>query len=282
MSRFFNLFSQTISLHGEALRLIRKQKMMWVFLVPFLLFILLAIGGFMSISYMAGIVGDHLESAIQFDEGWVWLTFIINSFLIVFLRILLFIFFGFFSGYIVLLLMSPLFSYISERTEQYLTGHSYPFSAQRLLRETFRGIVVVIRNVIIQGGIFLAVFIFSFIPLLGQIIGGTIGSVFLFTVSAYFYGFSFMDYTIERQNVSISQGARYIHKRKGAAVGLGFIYGLLLFIPFLGMFISSYFAIISTVAGCIYVMKDAESTIGAKRSKEPVTDFTKPQSLVEK
>ncbi|MFW5850712.1 MAG: EI24 domain-containing protein [Bacteroidota bacterium] len=282
MSRFFNQFSQTISLHGEALRVIRRQKMMWVFLVPLLLFILLAIGGFMSISYMAGIAGDYLESAIQFDEGWVWLTFIINSFLIVFLRILLFVFFGFFSGYVVLLLMSPLFSYISERTEQYLSGHSYPFSARRLLHETLRGIVVVIRNILIQGGIFLGVFIFSFIPLLGQIIGGTIGSVFLFLVSAYFYGFSFMDYTIERHNISISKGAQYINKRKGAAVGLGFIYGLLLFIPFLGMFISSYFAIISTVAGCIYVMKDAGNDTASKHTNEPVTDFTNPQSLVEK
>jgi hypothetical protein len=75
---------------------------------------------------------------------------------------------------------------------------------------------------------------------------------------------------------------RYINKRKGAAVGLGFIYGLLLFIPFLGMFISSYCAIISTVAGCIYVMKDSGGEIGITNNEEPVTDFTQPQSFVQK
>lgn len=256
ITRFFSLFFRAFSLHGRAVESIFANKIAWVFFVPVVLFILLGISGFVTISYISGYVADYIESAVHFDGWFAWLSFIINSFLIIFIRILLFVLFGFFSGYIALILLSPLLSYVSEVTEESITGQVKPFTISRLLHEAFRGVLVAMRSFFIQMGIFILIFLFSFFPLIGPLLGGLFGSVLLFFISSYFYGFSFIDYTLERRAMKISEGARYINARKGAATGFGFLYTLILFIPFIGVFLASYFAIISTVAACLYVVEE--------------------------
>lgn len=256
MAGFFTGFITALSFHDKALRVIIDAKIAWVFIIPLVLGIGLGFLGFFTASYFSALLIEHLESYIQFSGWFAWLSWILSSFLKVFFRILFFVIFSFVSGYILIILLSPLLSYISEKVEGFLTGVRKPVTISRIIHEAFRGVLVVLRNFAIQTSIIILVFLCSFVPIIGQVVGGIFGSLFLFFLSAYFYGFSCMDYTLERRNMPIWKGASYISSRKGAAVGLGFFYSVLLLVPIIGGFLASFMIIISTAAACVYIVEE--------------------------
>ena len=55
-------------------------------------------------------------------------------------------------------------------------------------------------------------------------------------------------YTNERHQLSIKQSVKLVRRKKGLAIGLGMVFYMSFFIPFLGGIISSFLAIISLVA----------------------------------
>ena len=52
--------------------------------------------------------------------------------------------------YVVLILLSPLFAYLSERTEEILTGKTYPFEFKQLVKDSIRGAGIATRNLLIE------------------------------------------------------------------------------------------------------------------------------------
>ena len=90
----------------------------------------------------------------------------------------------------------------------------------------------------------------SFVPPLGL---GT--SPILVLVSAYFYGFSFIDYNLERRQYSVSDSVNYMKKNRGIVIGNGIVFAVVLAIPFIGIALSSFVAIISAVAATISLHK---------------------------
>ena len=153
-----------------------------------------------------------------------------------------------FGGYIVLILMSPIYSWLSERTEAALSGKQYPFSWRQLCWEIFRGIGIALRNMVLQFLFSLLFFLCSFIPLIGLLM-----PIALFLTSAYFYGFSFMDYAIERKRYNIKQSIRYVNKNRGVVTGIGCIYALALMIPWLGTMLCCFVSLLAVVASVIAI-----------------------------
>ena len=93
-------------------------------------------------------------------------------------------------------------------------------------------------------------FLLSFIPVIGFFTGIT-----LFIISAYFYGFAFIDYTNERRRLTVKQSVHFIRENKGMAVGNGVVFALAMFIPFCGTTIAGFVAIVSVVAATISTHK---------------------------
>ena len=69
--------------------------------------------------------------------------------------------------------------------------------------------------------------VIGFIPVIGWLIS-FLGN---FVISSYFYGFSFMDYTNERQRLSLKDSIAYISNNKGLAIGIGSVFVFCFFIP---------------------------------------------------
>ncbi|NOZ34364.1 MAG: hypothetical protein GXO80_03580 [Chlorobi bacterium] len=176
--------------------------------------------------------------------------------------VLFFISFTYLGGYLIVIILSPLFSVISEKTEKILThGNSdYPFEIKQFFRDVFRGIGIAIRNVLFETGImiliFTAGFILSFIS--------WIGVIFMFLITSYFYGFSYMDYSNERYKRNIKESVSFMRKYKWVAVVNGSLFALVLFIPYIGVALSAFVAVISVIAGTasmveIKKIEDAET-----------------------
>ncbi|MEN8119844.1 MAG: EI24 domain-containing protein [Bacteroidota bacterium] len=231
--------------YNKAFSFIFKNKLGWTFLVPIALnIILFAVAQnyiIELIDYIKGFVEGW--SLIKDSEFWSGAVSVVAGF---FIEILFFIAFAYLGGYIVLIIMSPLLSYISEKTEKVLSGNDYEFNLGHLIKDTMRGIVMAIRNMFIELGFLILALIVGLIPVIGWF-----GAIFLFFISAYFYGFSFIDYYNERQRLKIKESATLVKKYKGIAISNGGVFALSLLIPFCGSYLALFVAIISVVAATI-------------------------------
>lgn len=252
-----NLFSNLIialSSYGSAIEFIFKNKMKRYFLWPVVLNILFFTTGFHFLGELSDELLISIEHFVDFDSWEFWgsefLSKTVHFLLWIILKILIFLVLAFLGGHVVLILLSPILAIVSEKTEKVLEGNDYPFTFKQLLVDIARGIRISIRNFVFEMLFIVLLFGLSFVPLLG--LGA---SPILILVSAYYYGFSFIDYNLERKKYSVSDSVNYMKKNRGIVMGNGIVFALVLAIPFVGIALSSFAAIISAVAATITLHK---------------------------
>ena len=252
-----NLFSNlilSISSYGSAIDFIVKNKMKRYFLWPVVLNIIFFTVGFHFLGQLSDELLLWMESFIDIDSWKFWGSEFISStvhfFLWLILKILIFLILAFLGGHVVLIIMSPILAIVSEKTERILEGTDYPFTMKQLLVDTLRGVRISIRNFVFEMLFILLLFALSFVPLLGLT-----SSPILIVVSAYYYGFSFIDYNLERKKFTVADSVNYMKKNRGIVIGNGILFALILAIPFIGIALSSFAAIISAVAATIALNK---------------------------
>ncbi|MGE0561580.1 MAG: EI24 domain-containing protein [Flavobacteriales bacterium] len=254
MGKFFKDFGIGLSAYGKALEIIFSKGLWWFFIFPVILNVLFFFGGFALIDWLTEYTTGWAYNLVNDENATYWgveyVQGILSGFIWLVFKILFFFVFAYLGGYIVIIFMAPVFSILSEKTEKILTGKKYPFDADQLMRDIVRGVLIAFRNLFIELVFILAVFMLSFIPVVGQL-----GAIFLFFVSSYFYGFSFMDYTVERQRYSIAQSVDFIRKNKGIAVANGVLFSVFMLIPFCGYTLAGFVSIISVVAATISTHK---------------------------
>lgn len=251
--KLFKDFGLGLSAYGKAFELIFSKGLWWFFVFPILLNVLFFFGGYKVIDFLTDSVTDWLYNIVKGDANYWGASYVqgaLSGFIWLVFKVLFFFVFAYFGGYLVIIFMSPVFSILSEKTEQILTGKKYPFDADQLMRDIVRGVLIALRNLFIEVLFIVVVFVLSFIPIVGQL-----GAIFLFFVSSYFYGFSFMDYTIERQRYSIAQSIEFVRKNKGVAIANGVLFSLFMLIPFCGVTLAGFISIISVVAATISTHK---------------------------
>jgi len=222
----------------KAFEVIRTAKLNWVFLTPIVVFLILFVLGFSLTNTIYEKVIVWIEAGL---ESWVeaggFLSTIFSATAVltwIIIKISLFILFAIFSGYITLIVLAPLLTYVSEKIDESVSGKKYPFNLTKFFRDLFRAIYIALRNGMMQA-LFTILFIFiGFIPGLNII---AIPGIFI--ISAYYYGFSFIDYSFERSGLTINQGIQEVKRLKFVAFTLGSIFLLMNMIPWIGMFVST-------------------------------------------
>lgn len=162
------------------------------------------------------------------------------------------------SKYLILALMSPVMAFLSERTEEILTGKSYPFNLQLFVKDVFRGMAIAIRNLFVElalGWALLAIHLMCtlmFPP--SALILSPLVPLLSFALGAYFYGFSTIDYVLERRRLTMGQSIRRIRSMKGVAIGNGALFQVLFYVPFVGVSIAT----ITCTVGAVLAIRDKE------------------------
>ena len=164
--------------------------------------------------------------------------------------LLMFFYFSLFK-YIWLIIGSPVFAYLSEKTEALLEGTEYPFSWPQLLKDMLRGIKLALRNALWQTVYTVSILILSFIPVIGWVT--PVVSMF---VECYYYGFSMLDYSCERHKLSPSQSVAFISNRKGLAIGNGLVFYLMHLIPVAGWVLAPAYAVVAATISLYYQEKE--------------------------
>jgi CysZ protein len=238
----------------NAIKFIFGNKLSWFFLFPLIISIALLLSGlhfsgelsnsdFEWINNKLDIEGNTADTNYFYEKlikGVIWVIF----------KIAFFFVFAYTGGYIVVILLSPVLAWLSEKTEEVLCGTKYTFSLRQFLYDIVRGIRLALRNLVIELTLIIMVFMLGLLPGIGWL-SSMLGLVVLFFISAYFYGFGFIDYYIERKKLNIKQSLQFIRKHKGLAIGNGFLFALVLLFPIVGALISPFLAIISVVASVI-------------------------------
>ncbi|WP_127128836.1 EI24 domain-containing protein [Pseudoflavitalea rhizosphaerae] len=226
-----------------------SQNRLWKWiLIPGFIYLVLFVVGF----YFFWISSDNavtwLSHRIGIDR---WLhnqsSGILSFFFLmgeIMIRLLLLSFYFSLFKYIFLILGSPVFAYLSEKTDAILNGKDFPFSWPQVLRDMGRGIKLALRNMLWQTVYMVCLLILSFIPVVGWIV-----PVFALFVECYYYGFSMLDYSCERHKLSASQSIEFIGKHKGLAIGNGIVFYLMHLVLFVGwVFAPAYAVVAATIS----------------------------------
>jgi CysZ protein len=252
----FNQIKIGLKGYYTAFNMIFQRAYLKYLLFPLLLNIIIFWLGADLVFDLADKAQIYFSDWINIKEGDFWGASYIAEALSGFMKFLIYmaflIVFVYVGGYIIVIILSPVFAILSEKVEKDIADDKveYPFETKQFLKDILRGIVIAVRNLTIETSIMILIFFVSFIPVLGWF-----GSFIMFFVSAYFFGFSYMDYTNERQKRNIGESVQFIRKYKWVAITNGGLFSVSLVIPYCGIALSAFVAIISVMAATASVIE---------------------------
>jgi CysZ protein len=142
--------------------------------------------------------------------------------------------------YVWLILGSPIFAYLSEKTASITEGKEFNFNFQQFIKDIFRGIKIALRNCLWQSVYMISIIILSLIPVVGWLT-----PLLALLVECYYYGFSMLDYSFERKKITVAESIYFIGNHKGIAIGNGLMFYLMQVIPVLGWMLAPAYAVVS-------------------------------------
>ncbi|GAA0874634.1 hypothetical protein GCM10009118_10420 [Wandonia haliotis] len=219
MKRFFRHLFLGYKSYGSAIQMVIDHRLYIYFLIPCILMI--------GIHYLGVWVVNQQQSpaidTVRTMNDMVWYAISQHSLDIVGTVV------SKSSKYLVVILLSPLFAFVSERIEEILTANRYPFNFKQTVKDVKRGVRIALRNVMWE-----YFFLIVVIGLTSFLDGGIKTALFFslpLLIGFYYYGFSFLDYINERRRLNIEQSIYFIRKHRGVAMAIGSIYSLLFLLP---------------------------------------------------
>lgn len=214
---------------SDSFRIIREARLRKFYFLPGVISICL----FILFIALGNLVTDNItlliEKALNIGKYHSIILLIIKA--LVWVCTVLFYFLVYKS--ILIIILSPILGYVSERVETHLTGKKFDFGIKKNIVFLGRGVNIAFKSFIKQ------IIATILIMLLGFIFPINLSIPFLvFLVQAYFTGFSFMDYTLERHELSSTESLKFLRSKKVYATLSGVIFTLLFFIPFIGPFLA--------------------------------------------
>lgn len=243
--------------YPEALSFITKNKLWWMFLVPAIFNVALIYFGFSAVNDVAEWAVNQIKSLIDFDGFSEQTTGFVEGFLEVTLwlvfKLMFFFLYAYIGGYVLILFLSPFLSWFSEIVERKNGGVLPKFSLADFFYNIFRGVVIALRSFGLQTLLSIVILALGLIPILNFAV-----PFLLLFVSAFFYGFAFVDYFLERRIKKINDSVAYIRNHKILTIALGLPFVFVLAIPYIGSFLAGFVTIIATVAATLSFMDEEQ------------------------
>lgn len=233
-----------IQSYNEAHHFIRKHRLWKWIIIPGILYSLLFLVGMYffwqssndAVTWLSNRIG--LENWLQKQQNELLSFLFVMAGLI--LRIILVFFYFSLFKYLFLIIGSPVFAYLSEKTESILEGKDFPFNFSQLLTDILRGVRLALRNTLWQTVYTVSLLLLSLVPLFGWIT-----PVIALFVECFYYGSSMLDYSLERHKLSYTQSVYYISRHKGLAIGNGLIFFLMHGVLIIGWVLAPAYAVVA-------------------------------------
>ena len=243
-----------IQSYFRAHQFISKHRLWKWILIPGILYMIMFIAGMFFFWESSDAAVTYLSRRVGIDR---WLhqqkSGILSFFFLmgeIMVRLIFVLFYFSLFKYLFLIIGSPLFAYLSEKTESIIEGKDYPFNFKQLLKDVLRGIRLALRNTLWQTVYTVSLLILSFFPVVGWIT-----PVITVFIECYYYGFSMLDYSCERHKLSPTESINYIGNHKGLAIGNGMVFYMMHLIPLLGWVLAPSYAVVAATIS-LYHQKD--------------------------
>jgi CysZ protein len=152
--------------------------------------------------------------------------------------------------YIWLIVGSPVFAYLSERTASIIEDKKYDFNTKQFIKDTFRGIQIALRNCFWQSVYMISIILLSLIPIVGWLT-----PLLAVLVECYYCGFSMLDYSFERKKITPADSIYFLAEHKGLAVGNGLLFYIMQIVPVVGWAFAPTYAVIAATLS-LHEMKE--------------------------
>jgi CysZ protein len=226
----------------KAFRFVKQHKLWGFVIVPGLVNIAMV----MAIIYASFYYSDQLKETIL-DQAYEWLDWLPNYMLdsIVFvmsmlIRFVLFAIYLYVYKTLIMILLSPMLSYLAEKVRLILTGEEKPFGLEQLIADSIRGIRIALRSLGMELLAYMLIFILTLMPIVQFFT-----PVLLILLQAYFHGFSMLDYCMEARGVGYKESILEIKKKKPLAIGNGIGFYTLTLIPIIGWMLAPTLGVIA-------------------------------------
>ena len=211
-------FKLGIRSYVNALIFIKTHRFWIYFLFPILLF---------AGVYFLGFYFKDLTAIYKAPKDAGFLKSVYHFFVSGFFLLLSFMFLNFIR-YVIILLISPLLSIVSERTERILTQNKYNYNLKQLIKDVKRALNLIIRNLFWEMTLGLVVIILSMLLnycfSINEAVRLTIEQALISLIAFYYYGFGFIDYIMERLKMNHFQSIKFVRKHRGLAIALGLVF----------------------------------------------------------
>ncbi|WP_319370443.1 EI24 domain-containing protein [uncultured Ilyobacter sp.] len=229
----------------EAFSVIKNGKMKKFYLLPGILNLIIINFLYKLSKFISFNLFSKLERYFNLNS-YENITFMIIKFIIIIIAFLLY-----FLIYktLLLIVLSPFLNYISERTERTQVNHEFNFSFKDNMRFIWRGIVISCKSFskeILGTAVLLLLGMMPFLSLTVPF--------FIFLLQAYYIGFSFMDYTLERHNYSSKESLIFLKKNWAFSTFSGAIFTMVFLIPVIGIFIAPLVSCVAVTVGTLKII----------------------------
>ena len=211
---------------GEAHQFIQKHRLFKWIIIPGIIYTLLFILGMLVFWQSAdGVISWisrqlSIETWLQKERNeWLSFLFVMTGMM---LRLVLVLFYFSFFKYLILIIGSPVFAYLSEKTEAIIEEKEHSFNWLDLKKDCSRNIRLSFRNCGWQSLYLFSLILLSFIPVIGWIT-----PIIALLMECYYFGFSMLDYSFARINFTPVQSATFTSRHKGLAIGNGILFYIL-------------------------------------------------------
>jgi CysZ protein len=235
----------------DARRFIKQHRLFRWIVIPGIIYALLFLAGMLFfwnssdavVSWASSKLG--IESWLQKERSaWLSFLFVMTGMM---LRLILVLFYFSLFKYLILIVGSPLFAYLSEKTESIIERKEYYFNWSEVKKDCIRNIRLTLRNCGWQSVYLLALVFLSLVP-----VAGWITPVIALFMEAYYFGFSMLDYSFARVNFTPAQSVAFTGRHKGLAIGNG----LLFYMMHILIFLAPAYAIIAATLS-VHKMKNS-------------------------
>lgn len=246
-NQFFPLLKEiviSIQAYFKAHEFIAKHKLWKWIIIPGIFYAILFVISMYFFGKSATAVIEYITIDLglnmwlqRLQSSWIGFLFTIGS--VILWLILMLLYFSLFK-YIWLIIGAPVFSYLSDKTQSIIEERNMPFNLQHFFSHVLRGIKMAARNTIWQTVYIVSIIFLSLLPLVGWI-----SPLVAIVIECYYYGFSMLDYSCERNNMSAPKSIDFIGHHKGLAIGNGMIFYMFHFVPIIGWVFAPAYAVIA-------------------------------------
>ncbi len=246
LTEFFDGFK----MYFKANRLVTKHKM-WSFLtIPGIMSVLyilvLIILGTSYLPDMSAFIDQNLVP--EFMQGEIMQT-IMSILLWLLLIIIMYISYR----EVVLVLFSPILSYLSEKVEKIVYNQEPPpFNLKNLMSDIIRAVKLEIKGLTRMLILTFLAWLLTFLP----VIGAVISPVIILLIQSYYGGLRFTDYTLERKRYSVEESIYFAKTNKPRITGVGLGFTILMMVPIVGWFVAPSYG---TIAGTLSALEKINS-----------------------